>query len=114
MELRKREILKKLGKGKSREEIAKDLKRDFGVSDVTIDKDFKRALEQLQSKQEIFTRHISEVIYERYELLWTQALENGDYKAATQILKQMGDMFGLNVKKTEVSVKDSDFTIHFE
>jgi adenylyl- and sulfurtransferase ThiI len=113
-ELRKREILKKLGKGKSREEIAKDLKKEFGVCDATINKDFRDALEHLQSKQEIFLRHISEVIMERYELLWVQAREAGDYKAATQILKQMCDAFGLNVKRTEVTVKDSDFTIHFE
>ena len=53
------------------------------------------------------------------------ALEKEDYKAATQILKQMAngismyevikraDEFGLNAPKAEVSVKDSEFKITF-
>lgn len=42
------------------------------------------------------------------------ALEKGDYKTGTQILKQMADEFGLNVQKTEVTVKDSEFKITFD
>lgn len=41
------------------------------------------------------------------------ALEKEDYKAATQILKQLADEFGLNAPKAEVSVKDSEFKITF-
>ena len=42
------------------------------------------------------------------------AIEKDDYKAATQILKQMADEFGLNVQKSEISIKDTDFKITFE
>lgn len=114
MELRKREILKKLGKGKGRKEIEEDLKRDYGVSDATIQKDFLRAFKHLKENQEVFTRNIKELITERYELLWKMALEKNDYKAATQILKQMADEFGLNVQKSEISIKDTEFKITFE
>lgn len=114
MELRLRDILKKLGKGKGRKEIEEDLKRDYGVSDATIQKDFLRAFKHLKENQEVFTRNIKELITERYELLWKMALEKNDYKAATQILKQMADEFGLNVQKSEISIKDTEFKITFE
>lgn len=114
MEMRLREILKKLGKGKGRKEIEEDLKRDYGVSDVTIRKDFVRAFKHLKENQDVFTKNIRELITERYELLWKMALEKEDYKAATQILKQMADEFGLNVQRSEVSIKDTDFKITFE
>lgn len=114
MEMRLREILKKLGKGKGRKEIEEDLKRDYGVSDATIQKDFRRAFKHLKENQEVFTRNIKELITERYELLWKMALEKNDYKAATQILKQMADEFGLNVQKSEISIKDTEFKITFE
>lgn len=114
MELRLRDILKKLGKGKGRKEIEEDLKRDYGVSDTTIQKDFLRAFKHLKENQEVFTRNIKELITERYELLWKMALEKNDYKAATQILKQMADEFGLNVQKSEISIKDTEFKITFE
>lgn len=68
----------------------------------------------LKEHQDIFVRNIRELITERYELVWQMALENGDYKAGTQVLKQMADEFGLNVKKSEVTFKDSDFTISFD
>ena len=56
MEMRLREILKKLGKGKGRKEIEEDLKRDYGVSDATIQKDFRRAFKHLKDNQEVFTK----------------------------------------------------------
>ena len=114
LEMRLREILKKLGKGKGRKEIEEDLKRDYGVSDATIQKDFLRAFKHLKENQEVFTRNIKELITERYELLWKMALEKNDYKAATHILKQMADEFGLNVQKSEISIKDTEFKITFE
>lgn len=113
-EMRLREILKKLGKGKGRKEIEEDLKRDYGVSDHTIRNDFVRAFKHLKENQDIFTKNIRELITERYELLWKMSLEKEDYKAATQILKQMADEFGLNVQRSEVSIKDTDFKITFE
>lgn len=103
-----------MGKGKGRKEIEEDLKRDYGVSDATIQKDFLRAFKHLKENQEVFTRNIKELITERYELLWKMALEKNDYKAATQILKQMADEFGLNVQKSEISIKDTEFKITFE
>jgi DNA-binding NarL/FixJ family response regulator len=114
MEMRLREILKKLGKGKGRKEIEEDLKRDYGVSDATIRNDFIRAFKHLKANQDVFTKNIRELITERYELLWKMALEKNDYKAATQILKQMADEFGLNVQKSEISIKDTEFKITFE
>lgn len=113
-EMRLREILKKLGKGKGRKEIEEDLKRDYGVSDSTIRNDFIRAFKHLKANQDVFTKNIRELITERYELLWKMALEKNDYKAATQILKQMADEFGLNVQKSEISIKDTEFKITFE
>lgn len=114
VEIRKQEILKKLGKGKGRKQIEEDLRKEYGISDATIRKDFIRAFEHLKANQDIFTKNIRELITERYELLWQMALEKNDYKAATQILKQMADEFGLNVQKSEISVKDSEFKITFE
>lgn len=113
-EMRLREILKKLGKGKGRKEIEEDLKRDYGVSDSTIRNDFIRAFKHLKANQDVFTKNIRELITERYELLWKMALEKNDYKAATQILKQMADEFGLNVQRSEISIKDTEFKITFE
>ena len=113
-EMRLREILKKLGKGKGRKEIEEDLKRDYGVSDSTIRNDFIRAFKHLKANQDVFTKNIRELITERYELLWKMAIEKDDYKAATQILKQMADEFGLNVQKSEISIKDTEFKITFE
>lgn len=103
-----------MGKGKGRKEIEDYLKKHWGLCDETIRRDFKRAFEHLKENQDIFTKNIRELITERYELVWQMALENGDYKAGTQILKQMADEFGLNVQKTELSVKDSEFKITFE
>lgn len=113
VEIRKREILKQLGKGKGRKEIEDYLRKHWGLSDDTIRKDFKRAFDHLKENQDIFTKNIKELITERYELVWKMALENEDYKAATQILKQLADEFGLNAPKAEVSVKDSEFKITF-
>lgn len=113
-EKRVREILRKLGKGKGRKEIEEDLKKEYGISDVTIRSDFKRAFDRLKEYQGVFVKNIRELITERYELLWQMALEKNDYKAATQILKQMADEFGLNVQRSEISVKDTDFKITFE
>ena len=94
-------------------EIEEYLRKHWGLCDDTIRKDFKRAFEHLKANQDIFTKNIKELITERYELVWKMALEKEDYKAATQILKQMADEFGLNAPKAEVSVKDSEFKITF-
>lgn len=114
VEIRKREILKQLGKGKGRKEIEEFLRKNWGLCDETIRKDFKRAFDHLKANQDIFTKNIRELITERYELVWKMALDKEDYKAATQILKQMADEFGLNVQRSEVSIKDTDFKITFE
>ena len=114
VEIRKREILKQLGKGKGRKEIEEFLRKKWGLCDETIRKDFKRAFDHLKANQDIFTKNIRELITERYELVWKMALDKEDYKAATQILKQMADEFGLNVQRSEVSIKDTDFKITFE
>lgn len=114
MEMRKREILKQLGKGKGRKEIEDYLRKHWGISDNTIRADFMRAFKHLKENQDVFTKNIRELITERYELVWKMALEKGDYKTATQILKQLADEFGLNVQKTELSVKDSEFKITFD
>lgn len=113
-EKRVREILKKLGKGQGRKEIEEYLRKTYGICDETIRTDFKRAFEMLKKNQDNFITYIRELITERYELVWKMALENGDYKAGTQILKQLADEFGLNVQKTEVTVKDSEFKITFD
>lgn len=112
-EMRIREILRQLGKGKGRKEIEDYLRKHYGICDETIRTDFKRAFEHLKEHQDIFTKNIKELITERYELVWKMALEKEDYKAATQILKQLADEFGLNAPKAEVSVKDSEFKITF-
>ena len=112
-ELRIREILRQLGKGKGRKEIEEYLRKHYGICDETIRTDFKRAFDHLKQNQEIFIKNIKELITERYELVWKMALEKEDYKAATQILKQLADEFGLNAPKAEVSVKDSEFKITF-
>ena len=109
-----REILKQLGKGKGRKEIEEFLRKNWGLCDETIRKDFKRAFDHLKANQDIFTKNIRELITERYELVWKMALDKEDYKAATQILKQMADEFGLNVQRSEVAIKDTDFKITFE
>lgn len=113
VEIRKREILKQLGKGKGRKEIEEYLRKHWGLCDETIRKDFKRAFDHLKEHQDIFTKNIRELITERYELVWKMAIEKEDYKVATQILKQLADEFGLNAPKAEVSVKDSEFKITF-
>lgn len=112
-ELRIREILRQLGKGKGRKEIEEYLRKHYGICDETIRTDFKRAFDHLKQNQEIFIKNIKELITERYELVWKMALEKEDYKSATQILKQLADEFGVNAPKAEVSVKDSEFKITF-
>lgn len=110
-QIRQNKILEMLSQGKSRLEIQNQLKEEYGVSQATLNSDFLRALAELQKQQEPFVTQIKEVIADRYEILWQKALEKGDMKTAVTILKQEGDLFGLNVQRQEVSVDPGEFTI---
>lgn len=84
-----------------------------GVSQSTINADFLKALAELKKNQEPFTTEIKSVIADRYEVLWNKAIEKGDLKTATTILKQESDLFGLNTIKQEVDLTAGDFEITF-
>ena len=72
----------------------------------------KEAYETLAKNQEGFVDYLKEVILERYDNLYNDAVEKKDLKAAAAILKQISDLFGLNEPdKKEVTVKDSSFEI---
>lgn len=106
-------ILQRLAEGKSRLEIQNELKNKYGVSQSTLNSDFLKALEELKKNQESFLTEIKSVIADRYETLWAAALERGDLKTATSILKQQSDLFGLNTIKQEVDLNAGDFEITF-
>lgn len=72
----------------------------------------KEAYETLAKNQEDFVDYLKEVILERYDNLYNDAVEKKDLKAAAAILKQISDLFGLDEPdKKEVTVKDSSFEI---
>ena len=72
----------------------------------------KEAYETLAKNQEDFVDYLKEVILERYDNLYNDAVEKKDLKAAASILKQISDLFGLNEpNKQEVTVKDASFEI---
>ena len=106
-------ILQRLGEGKSRLEIQNELKNKYGVSQVTLNSDFLKALAELKNQQEPFTSSIKQIIADRYETLWTAAMERGDLKTATNILKQESDLFGLNTIKQDIDVNAGEFEITF-
>ena len=107
-------ILQRLAEGKSRLEIQNELKGKYGVSQVTLNSDFLKALAELKNQQEPFTSSIKQIIADRYETLWTAAMERGDLKTATNILKQESDLFGLNTIKQDIDVNAGEFTVTFE
>ena len=107
-------ILQRLAEGKSRLEIQNELKNKYGVSQVTLNSDFLKALAELKNQQEPFTSSIKQIIADRYETLWTAAMERGDLKTATNILKQESDLFGLNTIKQDIDVNAGEFTVTFE
>lgn len=102
-----------LSDGKSRQQIQNHLKDTLGVSQSTINADFIKALAELKKQQEPFTTEIKSVIADRYEILWNKAVEKGDLKTATTVLKQESDLFGLNVQKQDVEVSTGEFVIEF-
>lgn len=106
-------ILRLLAEGKSRLEIQTYLKDTYNVSQSTINADFIKALNELKKNQEPFTTEIRTVIADRYEVLWNKAIEKGDLKTATTVLKQESDLFGLNVQKQDVELSTGEFTIEF-
>lgn len=106
-------ILQRLAEGKSRLEIQNELKNKYGVSQSTLNSDFLKALAELKNQQEPFTSSIKQIIADRYETLWTAAMERGDLKTATNILKQESDLFGLNTIKQDIDVNAGEFEITF-
>lgn len=106
-------ILQRLAEGKSRLEIQNELQKKYGVSQTTLNSDFLKALAELKKQQEPFVSEIKSVIADRYETLWTAALERGDLKTATNVLKQESELFGLNIQKQEVDLSAGEFEITF-
>lgn len=72
-----------------------------------------KALAELKNQQEPFTSSIKQIIADRYETLWTMAVDRGDLKSATNILKQESDLFGLNTIKQDIDVNAGEFEITF-
>ena len=107
-------ILQRLAEGKSRLEIQNELKNKYGISQSTLNSDFLKALAELKNQQEPFIRSIKQIIADRYETLWTMAVDRGDLKSATTILKQESDLFGLNTIKQDIDLTAGDFTVTFE
>ena len=107
-------ILQRLAEGKSRLEIQNELKGKYGISQSTLNSDFLKALAELKKQQEPFTSSIKQVIADRYETLWALAVDRGDLKSATTILKQESDLFGLNTIKQDIDLTAGDFTVTFE
>lgn len=108
--------MKEISRGKTREQIENWYKNKYpDLSEKTMKSDLQDAFDQLISKQEIFNNYMRELLTERYDMLWELAIEKGDIKAATAILKQMTDLFGVNApQKQEISIKDADFEISFK
>ena len=102
-----------LAEGKSRQQIQQTLKEEYGVSQSTINADFIKALAELKKQQEPFVSEIKAVIADRYEVLWNKAVEKGDLKTATTVLKQESELFGLNIQKQEVDLSAGEFEITF-
>ena len=107
-------ILQRLAEGKSRLEIQNELKGKYGISQSTLNSDFLKALAELKKDQANFVSEIKSVIADRYEYLWTAAIDRGDLKTAANVLKQQSSLFGLDVQKQEVDITSGDFTITFE
>lgn len=107
-------ILQRLAEGKSRLEIQNELQKKYGVSQTTLNSDFLKAVKELQKDQEGFVSGIRSIIADRYETLWTAALERGDLKTATNVLKQESELFGLNTIKQDIDVNAGEFTVTFE
>lgn len=102
-----------LAEGKNRQQIQDQIIKEFGVSQSTLNADFVKALAELKKNQEPFTTEIKAVIADRYEILWNKAIEKGDLKTATTVLKQESDLFGLNVQKQDVEVSTGEFVVEF-
>lgn len=105
-------VLQMLAEGRTRQEITKHLKDNFGVSQSTINLDFINALSELKTQQEPFISDLKSIIADRYELLWQRAMERGDFKTAATVLKQQTALFGLDAPQ-KLDVGDSEFTITF-
>lgn len=67
----------------------------------------------MKKDQANFVSEIKSVIADRYEYLWTAAIDRGDLKTAANILKQQSSLFGLDVQKQEVDITSGDFEITF-
>lgn len=106
-------ILQRLAEGKSRLEIQNELKGKYGISQSTLNSDFLKALAELKKDQANFVSEIKSVIADRYEYLWTAAIDRGDLKTAANVLKQQSSLFGLDVQKQEVDITSGDFEITF-
>lgn len=105
-------ILQRLAEGKSRLEIQNELQKKYGVSQTTLNSDFLKAVKELQKDQEGFVSGIRSIIADRYEFLWNAAIERGDLKTATTILKQMSTLFGADCP-VKVDLGTEEFTITF-
>jgi len=112
-QLRVNKIMELLAEGKNRQQIQDQIIKEFGISQSTLNADFVKALNELKKNQEPFTTEIKAVIADRYEILWNKAIEKGDLKTATAVLKQESDLFGLNVQKQDVEVSTGEFVVEF-
>ena len=112
-QLRVNKILQMLAEGKNRQQIQDQIIKEFGISQSTLNADFVKALNELKKNQEPFTTEIKAVIADRYEILWNKAIEKGDLKTATTVLKQESDLFGLNVQRQDVEVSTGEFVVEF-
>lgn len=86
----------------------------YNISEKTFDMDMTEVNRLIKKSVQFDVEGYKTILNERYEDLYSRALNKNDLNNAIRILDQMGKLNGCYVDKQEIDVKDNKFEITFK
>ena len=104
---------KLFNKGWSRNKVSEELQHTYGVCQNTAANYIREAYKIIAQKNDSLIKNLRHIQLTRLELLLDTAISKGDIRSATEVIKTINSMFGLNQPEIQVNIQNNECQFKF-
>ena len=100
-------------KGWSRNKVSEELQTKYGVGQTTAAKYIREAYKIIADKNDNLIKNLRHIQLTRLETLLDIAISKNDVRSATEVIKTINSMFGLNQPEIQVNIQNNECQFKF-
>ena len=100
-------------KGWSRNKVSEELQTKYGVGQTTAAKYIREAYRIIADKNDNLIKNLRHIQLTRLETLLDIAISKNDVRSATEVIKTINSMFGLNQPEVQVNIQNNECQFKF-